>query len=56
MIPVVSFIKLWGVNYSLTFDNYIQAWKIAKQALVDTLKLAVITTPVTGVIAMLMAF
>lgn len=44
------------MNYSFTLDNYVQAWKIAKQALFDTLKLAVITTPITGIIAMLMAF
>ena len=56
MIPVVSFIKLWGINYSLTFANYIEAWKIGKQALMDTVKLAVVTTPITGVIAMLMEF
>lgn len=56
MIPVVSFIKLWGINYSPTFANYIEAWKIGKQALMDTVKLAVVTTPITGVIAMLMAF
>lgn len=56
MIPVVSFVKLWGINYSLTFANYIEAWKIGKQALMDTVKLAVVTTPITGVIAMLMAF
>lgn len=56
MIPVVSFIKLWGINYSLTFANYIEACKIGKQALMDTVKLAVVTTPITGVIAMLMAF
>lgn len=56
MIPVVSFVKLWGINYSLTFANYIEAWKICKQALMDTVNLAVVTTPITGVIAMLMAF
>lgn len=56
MIPVVSFVKLWGINYSLTLDNYVEAWKIGKQALMDTVKLAVVTTPITGVIAMLMAF
>lgn len=56
MIPVVSFIKQWGIDFSFTFDNYTMAWKIAKQALADTVKLAVITTPITGVIAMVMAF
>lgn len=56
MIPVVSFVKLWGIDYSLTLDNYITAWKIAKDALFDTIKLAVITTPITGILSMAMAF
>ncbi len=56
MIPVVSFIKLWGMDYSLTFAHYVRAWKIAKQSLMDTIELAVITTPVTGIVAMIMAF
>ncbi len=56
MIPVVSFIKVWGVNYDLTFKNYQQAWKLGSEALFDTLKLAVITTPITGLLSMLMSF
>ncbi len=28
MIPFVSFIKVWGVNYSLTLDNYKLAWNL----------------------------
>ena len=56
MIPVVSFVKVWGVNYSFTFANYATAWKLGKEALFDTLKLAVITTPVTGLLAMMMSF
>lgn len=56
MIPIVSIVKLWGINYSLTLDNYVQAWKIGKQALLDTVKLAVVTTPITGIIAMVMSF
>ena len=56
MIPFVSFIKIWGVDYSLTFENYIVAWRLAKTALFDTLKLALITTPLTGFLAMIMSF
>lgn len=56
MIPVVSFIKLWGIDYSFTFSNYAKAWKIAKQSLFDTVKLAAVTTPITGIMAMVMAF
>lgn len=56
MIPVVSVIKLWGINYSLTFEHYKTAWRIAKQSLSDTVILASITTPIAGVVAMVMAF
>lgn len=56
MIPIVSFIKVWGVNYTLTFNNYKQAWKLGSEALFDTLTLAVITTPLTGLLSMLMSF
>ncbi len=56
MIPVVSFIKVWGVNYEFTFKNYQQAWKLGSEALFDTLWLAVITTPLTGLLSMLMSF
>ena len=56
MIPVVSFVKLWGVNYSFTWNHYITAWKIGKKALFDTLKLALITTAITGLLSMMMSF
>lgn len=56
MIPVVSFIKVWGVNYGLTFKNYQQAWKLGSEALFDTLWLAIVTTPLTGMLSMLMSF
>lgn len=56
MIPVASFIKLWGVNNSFTLENYQWAIKATKQALGDTIRLAGLTTPLTGVLAMVMAF
>lgn len=56
MIPIVSFIKVWGVNYAPTLDNYQLAWRMGKEALADTVKLAAITTPITGALAMVMSF
>lgn len=56
MIPATSFVKLWGMDYSLTLDNYKLAWKMGKAALFDTVELACITTPVNGLLAMVMAF
>jgi iron(III) transport system permease protein len=56
MIPYVSFTKVWGVNNSFTLDSYKYAWRVGDDALIDTLKLALITTPVTGLLSMLMSF
>ena len=56
MIPIVFFVKVWGVNYSFSFGNYTTVWKLGKEALFDTLKLALITTPITGLLAMMMSF
>lgn len=56
MIPIVSVIRLWGVDFSLTADNYITAWKMGREAIFDTVKLAGITTPLAGLLAMVMSF
>ena len=56
MIPLVSLFKLWGVDFTPTFENYVTAWKLSKDAFIDTIKLAAITTPLTGILAMVMSF
>jgi iron(III) transport system permease protein len=56
LIPLVSFTKLWGINYTPTFDNYIYAWKIGKEGLKDATLMAAIATPITGVLAMIVAY
>jgi iron(III) transport system permease protein len=56
LIPIGSFIKLWGVDYSLTLDHYKYVMNIGIKPIVDTLKLALVATPITGILSMVIAF
>lgn len=56
LIPIGSFIKLWGVDYSLTLKHYQYVFDIGIKPITDTLKLALIATPVTGILSMVIAF
>lgn len=56
MIPIVSFTTVWGVNYAPTLKNYTLAWRLGGKAMFDTLKLALYTTPVAGILSMIMSF
>ena len=56
LIPIGSFIKLWGVDYSLSLDNYKYVLNMGMKPIVDTTALALISTPITGIFAMVIAF
>ena len=56
LIPIGSFIKLWGINYSLTLDHYRYAFGVGSKAIFDTTWLSFIATPVTGLLGMVIAF
>lgn len=56
LIPIGSFIKLWGVDYSLSLDNYRYVLNMGMKPIVDTTALALISTPITGIFAMVIAF
>ncbi|MCH3918364.1 MAG: iron ABC transporter permease [Spirochaetia bacterium] len=56
LIPMVSFTKLWGINYSLTLDNYRYALAIGLEGLKDSTLMAAFATPITGIIAMVIAY
>ncbi|HSJ23487.1 MAG TPA: iron ABC transporter permease [Longimicrobiales bacterium] len=47
-----SFVQVWGVPGELTFGNYAGALRQAGGALTDSVVLAAIATPVTGIIGM----
>ena len=56
LVPIGSFIKLWGINNSFSLEHYQYVFLIGQKALGDTLKLAIIATPIAGLLGMIIAF
>ncbi len=56
LIPIGSFVKLWGINYTFTLDHYRYAFSIGKKAIIDTTIFSAIAAPITGVLAMIIAY
>jgi iron(III) transport system permease protein len=56
MIVYGSFQTLWGVDATLTLRNYIETFQVGKDYLIDSLTLATIATPITGILGMFFAF
>ncbi len=51
-----SFQKLWGVDATLTFHNYVQMLEVGKDYIIDSLTLSTVATPITGLVGMFIAF
>ncbi|MEA4884468.1 MAG: iron ABC transporter permease [Clostridia bacterium] len=51
-----AFVKLWGVNWTPTFEHFRYAWDVGRQSIRSTVIMAAGATPVTGVLAMVIAF
>lgn len=56
LVPIGSFIRLWGINYSFTLDHYQYVFSLGQKAIVDTLYLSVIATFIAGILGMVIAF
>ncbi|OMF28059.1 ABC transporter permease [Paenibacillus sp. FSL H8-0548] len=56
LVPVGSFIKLWGINNSFTLDHYKYVLTLGEKAIKDTLMLALIATPIAGLLGMIFAY
>ncbi|BDU51634.1 ABC transporter permease [Haliovirga abyssi] len=56
LIPIVAFVKLWGVNYSLSLSHFKYVFALGLKPILDTTYLALIATPITGIIAMIIGF
>lgn len=48
--------KVWGFDYTLTLEHFRYIFGIDIKTVFDTLTIALITTPVSGILAMLIAF
>lgn len=55
-IAVGSFTRLWGIDYTLTLANYRIALERGMEAILDTTFLSAVTTPIAGVLGMVVAF
>ncbi|NLJ60189.1 MAG: iron ABC transporter permease [Firmicutes bacterium] len=51
-----AFVKLWGVDWSLTLDHFRYAWDVGKDSVRSTLVLSAWATPITGLLGMVIAF
>lgn len=56
LIPIAAFIKLWGVDYSLTLEHFIYAFDVGQDAIIDTTLLSMVATPIAGLLGMIIAF
>lgn len=56
LIPIASFIKMWGVDYGLTLDHYRYAYDVGLDAIRDTTLLSIIATPIAGILGMIVAY
>lgn len=56
LIPIASFVKVWGVNYSFTTQHYTYAFDVGLRAIKDTTLLSIIATPIAGLLGMIIAF
>lgn len=51
-----SFTKLWGIDNTLTLDNYRYAFTVGTRYLVDSLELAAIATGIGGLLGIMIAY
>lgn len=56
LIPVGSFVKVWGVDYSLTLSHYEYIWNMGTRFIKDTTKYALIAAPITALFSMVISF
>ncbi|KQZ82809.1 ABC transporter permease [Mesorhizobium sp. Root157] len=51
-----AFTKVWGFNYTPTLDHFIYVFDVGLDTVKDTLIVAIISTPISGFLGMLVAF
>lgn len=56
VILVGAFTKVWGFDYAPTLAHFAYVFDVGRQSVKDTLIVAVLTTPVSGLLGMLVAF
>lgn len=55
-VIVGAFVKLWGVDYSFAFDNFLKSLGLGGQYIWGSVFLAALSTPVTGFLGLIIAY
>lgn len=56
VIVLGAFTQVWGFNYAFTLDHFAYVFDVGFDTVTDTLIIAIISTPVSGLLGMLIAF
>lgn len=56
LVPIGAFIRLWGVDYSFSLRHFQHVFDIGLKPILDTTYLSLLSTPISGIIAMIVAF
>lgn len=56
LIPINAFIKLWGINWTLTLDNFKYVLGLGMKPIYDTTRLALLSMPISGLFGMVIAY
>jgi iron(III) transport system permease protein len=51
-----AFTLVWGYDYTLTLNHFIYTFSVGFEAVKDTLIVAILSTPISGLLAMMIAF
>ena len=51
-----AFTKVWGFNYTPTLQHFAYVWSVGLDTVKDTLIVAIVSTPISGLLGMLVAF
>lgn len=56
VIILGAFTRVWGFDYSLTMQHMNYVFSVGLKSVTDTLAIAVVSTPISGILGMLIAF
>ncbi len=48
--------KVWGYDYTLTFEHFRYTFSVGRESIKDTITVAIVSTPISGILGMLIAF
>lgn len=56
IILIGAFSQAWGYDYTFTLRNFTYVWDVGFETIKDTLAVALVSTPISGILGMFIAF